>query len=261
MALITKVIRTDGGTQMRAEVNKEFIAELAEIYRADANGLPPLEVFLDGEDYWLADGFHRHAAAMDAQLDRIECNVQMGTKREAILFAVGANARHGMRRTNEDKRKAVLTLLEDQEWGKMSDRWVADKVGVSNNFVSHLRKVQVSSDDTWEDGQIPTIVGRDGKSYRRSGRGQRNDDPEDRVLNGEAVQLDEEPEEDDLFGNSAYLSKCESDARNAKYKLKNEAGKLLSGIMAIEGDDTREYNACCQAVSVLIECLAKWERM
>lgn len=260
MALITKVIRTDGGTQMRAEMNDEFIADMAEIYRADANGLPPLEVFLDGEDYWLADGFHRHAAALKAQLERVECNVQMGTLRDAILFAVGANARHGMRRTNEDKRKAVLTLLEDEEWGKMSDRSIAEKVGVSNNFVSHLRKVQVSSDDTCEDGQFPTVVGRDGKSYRRLGRGQRNDDPEDRILDGEEVQLDEEPEEDELFGNAAYQSRQATAAKVSKYELAKIAGQLLRGIRA--GDDgTFEYNDCLQAIRLTIRSLEKWEKM
>jgi hypothetical protein len=29
-----------------------------------------------------------------------------------------ANAAHGQRRTNADKRKAVITLLEDAEWGR-----------------------------------------------------------------------------------------------------------------------------------------------
>lgn len=36
--------------------------------------------------------------------------------REAILFIVGANASHGLRRTNADKRRTVERLLADEEW-------------------------------------------------------------------------------------------------------------------------------------------------
>ena len=40
-----------------------------------------------------------------------------------------------------DKRRAVLTLLNDEEWSrKMSDRKIAKHCGVSNCFVSNLRK-------------------------------------------------------------------------------------------------------------------------
>jgi hypothetical protein len=37
-------------------------------------------------------------------------------ERDAILFSVSANGTHGQRRTNEDKRRAVLCLLNDPEW-------------------------------------------------------------------------------------------------------------------------------------------------
>jgi len=34
---------------------------------------------------------------------------------DAVFNSVGANAEHGLRRTNADKRRAVLTLLNDDE--------------------------------------------------------------------------------------------------------------------------------------------------
>ena len=37
-----------------------------------------------------------------------------GGLRDAILFSVGANAAHGLRRTNADKRRTVLLLWEDE---------------------------------------------------------------------------------------------------------------------------------------------------
>jgi hypothetical protein len=71
------------------------------------------------------------------------------TGREAILFSVGANATHGIRRTNADKRNAVLKLLGDPEWGQWSDSQIAKICGVSHAFVgemraSHLKPLQVT---------------------------------------------------------------------------------------------------------------------
>jgi hypothetical protein len=69
----------------------------------------------------------------------IDCEVRQGTIRDAILYSVGANANHGIRRTNADKRRSVLRLLNDGEWGKWSDRKIADQCGVSHTFVAQVR--------------------------------------------------------------------------------------------------------------------------
>lgn len=45
----------------------------------------------------------------------------------------------GLKRTNEDKRRAVLILLKDPEWQMWSDRRIACHAGVSNTFVAKLR--------------------------------------------------------------------------------------------------------------------------
>ncbi|EWY35857.1 hypothetical protein N825_32650 [Skermanella stibiiresistens SB22] len=39
-----------------------------------------------------------------------------GSRRDAVPHAVGANARHGLPRSNADKRDAVMILLKDPEW-------------------------------------------------------------------------------------------------------------------------------------------------
>lgn len=44
-----------------------------------------------------------------------------------------------MRRTNEDKRRAVMTLLNDEEWSKWSDNEIAKRCGVSNHLVSTVK--------------------------------------------------------------------------------------------------------------------------
>ena len=66
--------------------------------------------------------------------------MQEGTRRDAILHASGANADHGLRRSNADKRKAVLTLLEDDEWSQWSDREIAKRCGVSGGLASRTRR-------------------------------------------------------------------------------------------------------------------------
>jgi hypothetical protein len=63
----------------------------------------------------------------------------------------------------EDKRRAVLTLLNDEEWGGWSNREIARKCGVSDPFVLQLRSLlTVSSDDdsrtyTTKHGTVATM--------------------------------------------------------------------------------------------------------
>jgi hypothetical protein len=54
-------IRIDGGTQPRQEINYEVVKDYAELMR-EGVAFPPVTVFFDGVDYWLADGFHRYHA-------------------------------------------------------------------------------------------------------------------------------------------------------------------------------------------------------
>src|SRR5690606_6247751 len=67
-----------------------------------------------------------------------------GTQRDAKLYSVGANDKHGLRRSNEDKRNAVLTLLNDTEWSKWSDNQIAKACGVAHSFVGRVRSSLVS---------------------------------------------------------------------------------------------------------------------
>jgi len=96
-------------------------------------------VVYDGEAYWLWDGFHRLHARKRNGLYTVPAIVRQGTRRDAVLLSVGANATHGFRRTNADKRRSVLALLEDQEWHQWSDREIARRCAVDNSFVSKLR--------------------------------------------------------------------------------------------------------------------------
>ncbi len=133
------IVRTDGGTQPRAELADEVVSNYAELYR-EGRPLPPPVAFFDGIHYWLADGFHRVAAASRAGFEDLEFDVRSGSQRDAILYSVGANADHGLPRSNADKRRAVETLLKDPEWSQWSDRVIAKQCGVSHTFVGEVRR-------------------------------------------------------------------------------------------------------------------------
>jgi uncharacterized ParB-like nuclease family protein len=128
----------DERLQSRTEVNEETVSEYAEAIAAGAE-FPPVLVYFDGINYYLTDGYHRVLAHKRAQKVSILCDVVQGTMRDAILRAAGVNANHGMRRTYADKRKAVMTLLDDFEWSDWSNAEIARRCGVSPTFVSNLR--------------------------------------------------------------------------------------------------------------------------
>lgn len=133
-------IRTDGGTQPRTAIDEDVVADYADLYGRGVD-LPPVTVFHDGADYWLADGFHRYWARRKAESPVIVAKIIRGTQRDAVLHSVGANATHGLRRTNADKRKAVMTLLEDEEWSQWSDREIARRCGVGHELVGRQRAI------------------------------------------------------------------------------------------------------------------------
>lgn len=135
-------IRLDGGTQPRVEISTEVVNDYHQAF-TDGAQMPPLSVYWDGASYWLADGFHRLHALRKLGALTVECNVVDGTQQEAILAACAANAHHGLRRTNADKRRAVeMVLAVAAGW---SDRQIARHVGVGQPFVGAVRNPEVAA--------------------------------------------------------------------------------------------------------------------
>jgi ParB-like chromosome segregation protein Spo0J len=132
------IIKLDGGTQSRAEINQALVEEYADFIAAGAV-FPAVRIFTNGIDYYLADGFHRYFAHQKAGKSTIEADVENGTQREAIWYSLSANTKHGNRPTNADKRKAVMTVLEDFEWCEYSDAEIARHCGVSPKTVAAYR--------------------------------------------------------------------------------------------------------------------------
>lgn len=141
------LIELSSGTQSRAGYDEPTLAEYVLAWERGVQ-FPPIELYYDGEKYHLADGFHRVASRKQAKLpgSTIAAIVHQGTRRDAVLHSVGANATHGLRRTNADKRRAVMTLLRDPEWSNWTNTALAQACGVDEGLV-RLIKSELSSDN------------------------------------------------------------------------------------------------------------------
>jgi ParB-like chromosome segregation protein Spo0J len=100
---------------------------------------PPVVVFHDGSEYWLADGFHRYFALRANAITTIEAEVITGTLREAQLYAWKANNKHGKRLSAEDLRAIIRKMLQDEEWSKWSNVKIAKELDVSSMTVGRVR--------------------------------------------------------------------------------------------------------------------------
>jgi hypothetical protein len=138
-----------------AGVSKGTVAEYAEAMKAGAV-FPPVVVFVDQKGaHWLADGFHRCAGAELAGLAEVTADVRQGSRKDALLYAASANSSHGLRRTNADKRRAVLLVLGN--FPKWSDRKIGEACGVDHKTVAAAR-VSLATEPT-TGGEIPQDEG------------------------------------------------------------------------------------------------------
>ncbi len=133
-------IQANGTTQMRvAGIDPAVVADYAAAMEEGAT-FPPIIVFFDGTQYWPGDGFHRIEAARRIDRTAISADVRKGGQRDALLLAASANATHGLRRTQADKRQSIETLLRDPEWSRWSDREIGKACAVDHKTVGKVRR-------------------------------------------------------------------------------------------------------------------------
>jgi len=133
------VIRTDGGTQARVRMCQDTVAEYAS-KMSDGVVMPPIVVFFDKKEYWLADGFHRYFAAKSNGDLEIECEVQDGTVEDAMLYSFSANGGRGLSMTPEDNFSIVSRMLAHPKWKSWTDSAIAKHIHVSNSTVGRIRR-------------------------------------------------------------------------------------------------------------------------
>lgn len=139
-----KQIVIDDDIQPRTKIDQATAEEYAQEMREgrwEWKRHPLPVVFVDEHGvHRLAAGFHRMEGCKLAFKRTMPVEIRPGGKRDAILYAAGTNSDHGLRRSNTDKRRAILKLLNDPEWTKWSDREIARHCMVHNDTVSSIRK-------------------------------------------------------------------------------------------------------------------------
>jgi uncharacterized ParB-like nuclease family protein len=151
------------GLQARAAIDPATVREYAEAATEGKATLPPIVVYCHtAGQFWLADGFHRLAAAKQTGQKKIAAEVRQGSRTDALRCALGANQTHGLRRTNADKARAVMMAYEHRKDLGLPDvpsaRAIADLVGVNHETVSR----QLAENASWREATART--GADGKT-------------------------------------------------------------------------------------------------
>lgn len=158
-------IRRDGGTQPRAGLDETHVADLLAAIAA-GDELPPVDVTFDGTAYWLYDGFHRVEATSRHGKYTVAAIIHQGTQADAQWASYAANSRHGLKRTNDDKRRQVLAALRHPTGASMSNREIARHVGVDEGTVRNYREQLEAT------AEIPQIakraVTRGGSTYTQN---------------------------------------------------------------------------------------------
>jgi len=147
--------------------------------------MPPVVVY-DVDGRWLlADGFHRHAAAVTLGRRAIPAEVRVGTFAEALDFVAGANLFHGLPLTRVERRRAIEVKLRLHH--ERSDRRLAEELAVGRELVAKIRRQLV------EGGQLPALdtrLGADGKTYPAHSLPK---DPNERLPKGPAIAQQDDP--------------------------------------------------------------------
>lgn len=143
----------ESSPKVRAELNADTAQEYADSYKAKST-MPVPDLFqAKGDKYLLvADGRHRLQAMRLLGRKACECEVHSGGYAEALKFAIVANVKHGLRRTNADKRATVESAVK--EWPEMSTQQISATCLVSVSFVNGVRREETPGKDK-KDAESP----------------------------------------------------------------------------------------------------------
>jgi hypothetical protein len=153
------LIEADEELQPRVKTDRN-VSQTYGLAMARGAVFPPVDVFFDGETYWLADGFHRYDAHVALGLKLIDCIVHQGSYADALWFTCSANATNGLHRTRDDVRFSIRRALLHPKSAGWSDGRISGHVGCSPKTVGAVRAEMVA---TREIPELNVRLGKDGK--------------------------------------------------------------------------------------------------
>ncbi len=149
-------IEMDTSIQCRASIDTAVVNDYAE-RMTEGDKFPPVDLF-GATQFWIGDGWHRVMAAKQIGALTIETNVHEGARRDALKFALGANAAHGHRRTNADKRRSVeIALLE---FADLSSRALGELCAVDHTYVLRIKNEALGTNTN-----ASAVTTTDGRQY------------------------------------------------------------------------------------------------
>lgn len=182
-------IQLDTTIQCRAHIDISVVNDYAE-RMSEGDKFPPIVLYGTKTECWIADGWHRVMAAQSITFKDIEAELRPGGRIDALKAALTANSVHGLRRTNEDKRKCVEIAL--REFPKLGDNAIAELCGVNDKTVAAHRPVT-----SFGNSEADKRTGKDGKKYPARRPQQEPEAPEDSALEDEPASQEPEAEDDE----------------------------------------------------------------
>ena len=131
-------IRIDGGTQGRVVIDQNHVYHMVEMMK-EGYEFDPIDTNFDGATYWLVDGFHRYHAYKLMGIKEVTIKYVPGTQEEAVIRSYGVNARHGLPRSFDDKKKVVELALANPMLKDKSNYEIAKICVVSQSFVAGVK--------------------------------------------------------------------------------------------------------------------------
>jgi hypothetical protein len=198
-------ITIDESMQVRAGLDEPTVSQYEESLREGA-AFPQVLVWAEGGAYILLDGFHRVEAMRRAGFIDTDAKQFTGSKSEATIAAVVANARHGLRLTGKDLRAAIAKLIRCG--GDLSNSQIADACSCSGHTVAAVRES--------EGLQVTRVVGKDGKSYPSRIERKPRGEPDEK----EPVETNEPPPDTGIGGESLSPETIAKDGQSAMTKVR-----------------------------------------
>ena len=180
-------LRNGDEIRVRVEVDENTVEDYAERLN-DGAEFDPITVFRDGDRLRVADGFHRLEAHHRTGRTTIAAKVQNGTAEDAQWFEAGANARHGRKLTNADKRRAIDIVLS--KWPETTNAEIAKHVGCGSKLVKQVRQEKENAQrppeaNNGRDAGDDNADNRTTTQGEHQGNRQSEDDPDELETGGE----------------------------------------------------------------------------
>lgn len=168
------LITVDEDLQPRVTTDHNISHEYG-LAMARGDVFPPVDVFWDGEAYWLADGFHRYYATEVLGLAEIDCTIHQGSYDDALWFSCAANAKNGFHRTESDLQLVAERALLHPNAAGQSDGVVSAHIGCSATVVFRVRQRLIAGSAV---KNLPSRVGKNGVEQVVGCRGKAKADPD-----------------------------------------------------------------------------------